>query len=181
MDTFSSIGNITRGNNVKIGRFCIVEDGVELGDDVVIDDYAMVLAGAKIGSGTYVGTYCKVGQNAIVGNNVRMTSYCEVRDDCVVGDRSTFGSRCTLSAGTIVEEDVIVKYGFVATDTPVLGVKEKKLCILKKGSKYGANVTIMPAVVVGENSEIGACSQVRKDVPDNQVWYGNPAKYFRDV
>ena len=38
----------------------------------------------------------------------------------------------------------------------------------------------MPSVTIGENAEIGACSQVRKDVPDNQVWFGTPAKYYRE-
>jgi len=92
------------------------------------------------------------------------------------------GSRCTLSSGTIVEDDVIIKYGFVAADTPVLAENEKKAtCTLKRGSRYGANVTVMPAVTVGSNSEIGACSQVRIDVPDGEVWFGSPARYFRDV
>jgi len=32
----------TLGSDVRIGRFCIVEDGVELADGVVLEDYAMV-------------------------------------------------------------------------------------------------------------------------------------------
>jgi acetyltransferase-like isoleucine patch superfamily enzyme len=90
------------------------------------------------------------------------------------------GSRGTLSATTIVADDVIMKYSFVVTDTPDLGRdKDKKVGTLQRGSRFGANVTIMPGVNIGENSEIGACSQVRNDVPDNEVWYGNPARFFK--
>ncbi|MBK8949472.1 MAG: hypothetical protein IPM68_11605 [Flavobacteriales bacterium] len=96
-----------------------------------------------------------------------------------MGDDSSFGSRCTLSAGTVVGRNVIVKYGFVATDTPVLSLGEKKLCELRDGSKFGANVVVMPGVVIGRNSEIGACSQVRHDVGDDEIWYGNPAKLYK--
>jgi len=39
----------------------------------------------------------------------------------------------------------------------------------------------MPGITVGKNSEIGACSQVRHDVPDNEIWYGGPAKFFKKV
>jgi len=39
----------------------------------------------------------------------------------------------------------------------------------------------MPDIVIGENSEVGACSQVRVNIPDNEVWYGSPAKFFRKV
>jgi acetyltransferase-like isoleucine patch superfamily enzyme len=68
----------------------------------------------------------------------------------------------------------------VVTDTPVVEQENvKSVGVLKKGSMFGANVTIMPGVNIGENSEIGACSQVRHDVPPNEIWYGNPAKFFK--
>ena len=167
------------GNNVTLKGYCTIGKGTVLGDGCTIEEFTKIGAHSSIGEQTFVGTYSKIGDDAKVGSHVRMTSYCEIRSNCVVGDYSTFGSRCTLSAGTIVEDHVIVKYGFVATDTPVLGVSEKKTCVLKSRSKYGANVTIMPAITIGINSEIGSCSQVRNDVGDNEVWYGNPAKFFR--
>jgi acetyltransferase-like isoleucine patch superfamily enzyme len=43
----------------------------------------------------------------------------------------------------------------------------------------GANVTLMPGVSIGNNAVIGACSQVRSDVPDNEVWYGSPATFYK--
>ena len=90
------------------------------------------------------------------------------------------GSRGTLSANTVVEDNVVMKYSFVVTDTPILSKgKEKKVGVLKKGSMFGANVTIMPGVNIGENAEIGACSQVRHDVPDNEIWYGSPAHFLK--
>lgn len=168
--------------NVEIGRFCIIEAGVVIGEGVQIEEFSLIQAGAKIGRGTRIGTHSKIGENAVVGDNCSFTAYCEIRAGCLVGNRVSMGSRCTLSAGTIVGDDVSMKYGFVAADTPVLTEDEKKVtCILKDGSLFGANVTIMPAVTVGERSEIGACSQVRHDVPPGQIWYGSPARYFRDT
>lgn len=168
--------------SAKIGRFCIIEAGVEIGEHSIIEDYAMVLANSKIGKSTKVGTYTKVGKNVRIGDNCSFTSYCEIRDNCELGNRVSMGSRCTLSANTVVEDDVLMKYSFVVTDTPDLSANDKKsVGKLKKGSKFGASVVIMPAVVIGENCEIGACSQVRHDVPDNEIWYGNPAKFYRKV
>jgi len=170
----------TIGDNVVIGNFCHIEDGVVLEDNVSIGNYSMIMSGTRIGRNTKVGTYTKVGANCKIGSDCNFTSYCEIRDNCRLGDHVSMGSRCTLSANTIVEDHVLMKYAFVVTDTPVLAENEvKKTGTLKRGSKFGANVTIMPAVTVGENSEIGACSQVRNDVPDNEVWYGNPAKFYR--
>jgi UDP-2-acetamido-3-amino-2,3-dideoxy-glucuronate N-acetyltransferase len=170
------------GADVKIGRFCIVEDGVVLADGVVLEDYAMVLSGARIGARTKIGTYTKIGHDVRIGEDCSFTSFCEIRDRCDLGDRVLMGSRGTLSAGTVVEDEVVMKYAFVVTDTPDLTKNnEKSPGRLKRKSRFGASVVIMPSVTIGENAEIGACSQVRKDVPDNQVWFGTPAKYYREV
>lgn len=172
----------TIGSRVHIGRFCIVEDDVVLGDGVIVEDYSLIMTGARIGDHTKVGTYCKIGRNTVIGSSCSFTSFCEIRDNCKLGNKVSMGSRCTLSANTVVEDDVIMKYGFVVTDTPDLRDNDrKKSGMLKSGSRFGANVVIMPSVTVGRNSEIGACSQVRHDVPDDEVWYGNPAKHFRSV
>ncbi|MEO5689484.1 MAG: hypothetical protein ABIR54_19170 [Burkholderiaceae bacterium] len=172
----------TLGADVRIGRFCIVEDGVELADGVVLEDYAMVQAGARIGARTKIGTYTKIGRDVRIGEDCSFTSFCEIRDKCELGDRVLMGSRGTLSAGTVVEDEVVMKYAFVVTDTPDLQKNnEKSVGRLKRKSRFGASVVIMPSVTIGENAEIGACSQVRKDVPDNQVWFGTPAKYYREV
>jgi UDP-2-acetamido-3-amino-2,3-dideoxy-glucuronate N-acetyltransferase len=172
----------TLGSDVRIGRFCIVEDGVELADGVVLEDYAMVQAGARIGARTKIGTYTKIGRGVRIGEDCSFTSFCEIRDQCQLGDRVLMGSRGTLSAGTVVEDEVVMKYAFVVTDTPdLLKNNEKSPGRLKRKSRFGASVVIMPSVTIGENAEIGACSQVRKDVPDNQVWFGTPARYYREA
>jgi UDP-2-acetamido-3-amino-2,3-dideoxy-glucuronate N-acetyltransferase len=170
------------GRDFKCASFVRIEKDVVIGDNVALEEHAVVLSGGVIGSGTKIGTYTKVGKKAVIGENCKFTAFCEVRDNCKLGDNVAMGSRGTLSAGTVVENDVIMKYAFVVTDTPVVGQEQiKSVGTLKKGSRFGANVTIMPGVTVGENSEIGACSQVRYDVPDNEVWYGNPAKFFKKI
>ena len=50
-----------------------------------------------------------------------------------------------------------------------------------KGAKIGANATILPGVVVGRNSLVGAGSVVVRDVPDGAVVVGNPAKVIKQV
>lgn len=112
---------------------------------------------------------------AKLGANVTFGEFCEVRADCQIGDNTRFGSRCTLAAGTIVGKNCELKYGFVATDTPKVGQKERTPCVIGDNVKTGANVTIMPGVRVGNNVTIGAGSTVRHDIPDNETWWGNPA------
>lgn len=55
---------------------------------------------------------------------------------------------------------------------------------IKRNAKIGAHVTILPGLVIGENSLIGAGSVVTTDIPDDSVAWGNPAtvrKKMKDI
>lgn len=45
----------------------------------------------------------------------------------------------------------------------------------------GAYCFILKGVIIGDNSIIGAGSVVTKEVPANQIWAGNPAKFIREI
>jgi acetyltransferase-like isoleucine patch superfamily enzyme len=45
-----------------------------------------------------------------------------------------------------------------------------------KGASIGANATILSGNVIGTYALIGAGSVVTKNVGDNELWVGNPAK-----
>lgn len=51
--------------------------------------------------------------------------------------------------------------------------------VLKDNCFIGANVVICNAVTIGENSIVGAGSVVTKDIPDNEIWDGNPAHFIK--
>jgi len=56
-----------------------------------------------------------------------------------------------------------------------------KPVIIKNRVFIGGHATILKGVTIGENSVIGACSLVSRDIPDNEIWAGNPAVKIKDV
>ena len=52
---------------------------------------------------------------------------------------------------------------------------------LKRGCWIGAGSTILPGVTVGENAVVGAGSVVTKDVEDNTIVAGNPARLIKRI
>lgn len=56
-----------------------------------------------------------------------------------------------------------------------------KAVLIKSNAWIGAGATILPGVTVGKNAIVGAGSVVTKNVPDNAVVAGVPAKYIRDI
>jgi acetyltransferase-like isoleucine patch superfamily enzyme len=53
--------------------------------------------------------------------------------------------------------------------------------LIERNVFIGAHCTILKGVAIGENAIIGACSVVTKDIPANQIWAGNPAKFIRNI
>jgi acetyltransferase-like isoleucine patch superfamily enzyme len=51
--------------------------------------------------------------------------------------------------------------------------------LVKKGASIGSGATILSNLVIGENALVGAGSVVTRDVPDNAIVAGNPAKVRR--
>jgi len=45
----------------------------------------------------------------------------------------------------------------------------------------GMNSCILPGVTIGDNSIIGSGSVVTKDIPANEIWVGNPAKFIKKL
>lgn len=52
---------------------------------------------------------------------------------------------------------------------------------IKKNAWIGARVNILPGVTIGENAIVGTGSIVTKDVPDNTVVVGNPARIVKTI
>lgn len=62
-----------------------------------------------------------------------------------------------------------------------LGVSDREVSHwspVKVGAQafLGMGVLIMPGVTIGDGAIVGAGSVVTKDVPDDEVWAGNPAR-----
>jgi sugar O-acyltransferase (sialic acid O-acetyltransferase NeuD family) len=61
------------------------------------------------------------------------------------------------------------------------GVNVSGNCIIENYTFIGTNATILPNIKIGKNVIVGAGSLVNKDLPDNVVAVGVPAKIIKEV
>jgi UDP-2-acetamido-3-amino-2,3-dideoxy-glucuronate N-acetyltransferase len=53
--------------------------------------------------------------------------------------------------------------------------------IIRKNASIGANATLLPGITIGENAMVGAGAVVTRDVPNNTLVMGNPARFVRTI
>jgi len=156
------------GNTVTIGALSVLYRGAKISDEVFIADLASiredVIIGIKtiIGKGVTVENKTKIGKFVKIETEAYITALSEIEDYCFIAPEVTF------------------------TNDNFLGRTEErkkyfKGPILKKGSRIGANVTILPGIVIEHDSLIAAGSVVTKNTEPEKIYLGSPAKYFGDV
>ena len=134
----------------------------------------------RIGDGTKVWQYSIILQGAQIGSNCNINAQCFIENDVVIGNNVTVKCGVQLWDGITIEDDVFI--GPNATFTNDKYPRSKVYpevfvrTVVKRRASIGANATILCGVTIGENAMIGAGSVVTKDVPDGELWYGNPAK-----
>ena len=89
------------------------------------------------------------------------------------------------AGNTILEEDAWIGPNVVLTNAryPQSPNVKDQLSgpIIKKGAKIGANVTILPGLVIVAEALVGAGSVVTKNIETKEVWVGNPAKLIKKL
>jgi acetyltransferase-like isoleucine patch superfamily enzyme len=115
--------------------------------------------------------YSDFGENIRIGKNVFVNHAC------------TFMDR----GGITLEDNVLIgpKVNLITTNHP-LNPAERRATIsrpilIKKGAWIGVGATVLAGVTVGENSVVAAGAVVSKDVPDNTIVGGIPARVIKSV
>ena len=159
---------LTLGKAVTVGAGCILYVGAEIGDMVFFGDLATVREDVKIGE------YTIIGRGATVENKVTIGRKCKIETEAYITAFSTIGDYCFVAPCVALTND-----NFLGR------TEERKKHFggptLKRGARIGANATILPNLVIGEDALVAAGSVVTKDVPPRMIVLGSPAKVLRPV
>lgn len=115
--------------------------------------------------------YVNIGKFTRIGRNVYINHLCSMLDmgTITIGDNVLIGP----------------KVNILSEEHPVNPTERKSLMVrpvvIKNSAWIGAGATILPGVTVGENAVVAAGAVVNKDVPDNTIVGGIPAKIIKKL
>ena len=122
-----------------------------------------------IGENLSHGNDCSIGSLAHIGRDVSMGDGCRIQgaayiaDGCMLGDFVFIGPNATLLND---------KY------PPSGDSKYWSPAKIGNNGVIGGGATVIAGCVVGNNAVLGAGSVLTKDLPEGEVWAGNPAKFM---
>ena len=192
-DTAVIYPRVELGNNVIVGDFCIIGspfkgyDGEKtfIGDNSIIRSHTVIYAGNEIGKNFQTGNKANIRELNIIGNNVSIGTlsviehHIEIEDDVRIHTQAFVPEYSILKKGCWLGPNVVITNAKYPCHPDVKSML--KGAIIGEYAKIGANSTLLPGVTVGSKSLIGAGSIITRNIRDNVIAYGNPAKEKRNI
>ena len=179
--------------SVKIGNNVVIENGCIIGENSIIEHNVVIQKGTTIGKNSRIRTNSSIGGDGFGfersdENIIRFPHLGGV----IIGDNVEIGANNTVSCGTlsdtIIEDNVKtdnivhiahnchIEQGVIITACAEIsgGVK------IGRNSWIGPNSSIIQKVSVGKGSLVGIGAVVTKNISENSIFVGNPAKFLRN-
>lgn len=117
-----------------------------------------------------------VDKSAIINHNVEIEKGCFIGPGAIVNVNSKIGENSIINSGAIVEHDCAIgKNCHLAPGSRIAGYVN-----IGDNSFLGIGSTVKDKVIIGKKVILGAGSVALKDIDDNAVMVGIPAKKIKD-
>lgn len=156
-----------------MGIYQTIAEDVILGQDVFLAQFVN-LYGCSIGDYSRIGTFVEIQKGVHIGSNCKIQSHSFICEGVRIKNRVFIGHGVTfindkLPKTTNLDGTIKRKGDWTCTETTI-----------EEEASIGSGSTILCGINIGRGAVIGAGSVVTKNVPDGQVWVGNPAKPLKE-
>lgn len=182
-------------DNTKIGKNCFIGEYVTIDKNSIIGDNSIIFSGVHI-SDSSIGKNCVIQPGSIIGMDG--FSYERLPDNSlekfphfkkvIIGNNVDISSNCSIARGALTNTIINDGTKLDALVHIAHNVNVGKNCLLTAGTIIagssqigdncwmGPNCTILDYIIIGNNVIVGAGSTVTKNISNNQVVVGTPAK-----
>ena len=153
-----------------------IGSGALIGSECIVRSHTVIYEKVYIGKGVKTGHHVLIREESRVGDNTLIGS------GTIVDGRVTIGSNVNIQSGVYIPSMVVIKDRvFIGPRAVITNDKyppSRRLIetIVEEEAVIGANSTIIAGVRIGRRAVVAAGSIVTRDVPDNMVVMGSPAR-----
>jgi UDP-2-acetamido-3-amino-2,3-dideoxy-glucuronate N-acetyltransferase len=140
---------------------------LSIGDDSTIWQFVVILPGAVIGKNCNINCHVFIENDVIIGDNVTIKPGVQIWDGIKIGNDVFIGPNVSFTNDKYARSK---KYPEKFLET-----------LIEDGVTIGAGAVISGGIKVGRNAFIGAGSVVTKNIPADELWFGNPARFVRKI
>jgi acetyltransferase-like isoleucine patch superfamily enzyme len=165
----SEYSPLTIGDESVIGASVVLYSGTRIANNVLICDLSSVREA------------CDIEEYVVLGRGVM------VQPETRIGARTRIMDMCHLPGDMVIEADVFFSAMVGSASENSLGRATDEAGLrrggphVKRGAYVGVGAIMLPGVVIGENAVVGAAALVSRDVPDETMVMGVPARAVRQV
>jgi acetyltransferase-like isoleucine patch superfamily enzyme len=156
-----------------------------IGEGAVIRSHTVIYAGNVIGRNFQTGNKVNIRESNRIGDNVSIGTLSVIEHHVQIGNGVRIHTQAFIPEFSVLEDGCWIGPNVVLTNAkyPLAPNVKETLAgpVVRRGAKIGANATLLPGVVIGENALVGAGSVVVRDVAPGEVVAGNPARVIRHV
>jgi acetyltransferase-like isoleucine patch superfamily enzyme len=152
------------------GKQCLTN--VKIGKEVKIYNFVNAY-GCSIDDGSKVGAFVEIQKGVTIGKNCKISSHTFICEGVNIADNVFIGHNVTF---------INDKYPRATNEDGSLQTESDWDCIetyVEEAVSIGSSATILCGIRIGKGAVVGAGSVVTKDVPENAVVAGNPAKIIK--
>jgi acetyltransferase-like isoleucine patch superfamily enzyme len=187
--------NVKLEDNVAVGAFCIIGEptmdyysdnnhefaATIIGKGSIIRANTSIYEGVVIGESFQTGHHVTIRENTRIGHNCSVGTLSDLQGYIEIGNYVRLHSNVHLGQQTKIDDFVWIYPYVVTTNDPYPPMGNLIGCHICQYAQIATGAIILPGKKIGENSLVGAGAVVTKDVQDEALVTGVPAKEICSV
>lgn len=180
------IGKLPTSPGSTARKYSSAHGQTVVGEDSILCPGVILYTGTVIGRHTLLGDNCSIREKCTVGDYCIISRNVSVNYETKIGDYTKIMDNSHITGNMKIGTHVFISVLVASTNDNSMGRNEDAVehlsgPVIEDYATIGAGASLLPGVVIGENSVVGASALVTKNVPANKVVMGVPARIVKDV